>query len=89
MKLTIISAISITLLVLVLAVGWLMPEYYTLQGTDSHMLGLKFMSPCTPLFGNATCGYDLFMLLFIICVFGIVMRDYVIHNSGANNDPLH
>ena len=51
--------------------GWFMPEKYNIIEGESHMLGLKFVPPCTPSGINATCGYDLFFIFIIIIIFFI------------------
>lgn len=59
--------------VCVFYVGWFVYPETNTDKTVSHAMGLKFMPPCTPLLGNATCGYDLllvfpFALSFVLII---------------------
>ena len=82
MKTTIILLI---LTAIIFAIGYAMPEYYTINGTDTHMLGLKFIPPCTPLFGNATCGYDLLFNFYLAFVFLVIIFDLKLYyDDGVN-----
>ena len=70
------KAISLFVIILIIGVffyGWIMPEKYNIADGESHLLGLKFMPPCTPFGSDATCGYDMLFLfpitiVLIICV---------------------
>lgn len=66
---SILFVVYFVLFFVLLFVGWVMPEYYVVGPGESHILGLKFMPPCSPVAGNATCGYDNLLLILIMFPF--------------------
>jgi len=72
----IIRILGITLILSSLIIGWIIPEPYTsksFENGETHMLGLKYMKPCTPFGVDVTCGYDSFLMVFwVMCLFLII-----------------
>ena len=71
----IIMAILILVVLSPFIIGWTMKEPYTKEecAQGSHLMGLKFMPPCTPVGGNALCGLDGTFMVFMICLIGLII----------------
>lgn len=59
-----------------------MPKIYEYNDNETSLWGLKFIPPCEPLGGNATCGVD---LVFIVVLLVYVIFLIVFVKEGGKN----